>query len=72
MAEARCKLEWGQTSLIACILANAHRNPRKRPAPFTADEFNPYAAARERPAVKVSMSELRKIFEARSGGGNHG
>jgi hypothetical protein len=41
MAQARCKLAWAQTSLIAALVVNAHRDPDSEPA--RPEDFNPLA-----------------------------
>jgi len=63
MAEGRGKAEWSQTSLLAAVIANCHRNPKK-PALKPAD-FNPYlraASAKRAPKLKVGIDALRQVF----------
>lgn len=48
MVEGRSRDRWGHTSSVICVIANAHRDPKKRRRPFQPGEFNPHnrAAAR--------------------------
>lgn len=63
MAEARCRQQWAQTAGLMALLANVHRDPKKRPTPFLPDEFNPYAdVKREEPVVRVGVDFLAKTF----------
>lgn len=39
MAESKARLQWSQTSLIACILWNTHCKPAKKP-----QDFDPFHA----------------------------
>ena len=48
MADGPGRTSWAQTSLIACILANANRDPKKRSRPYTPADFDPYAEDADR------------------------
>lgn len=37
-------MPWHQTALLASILANANRDPKEKPEPFTLEEFLPVSA----------------------------
>lgn len=41
MAEARQSDEWNRTALLAAILANTNRDPKKRPRPYEIQDFHP-------------------------------
>ena len=38
----RERSHWARTSLLACILANSARDPKRQRHPFVPDDFNPY------------------------------
>lgn len=48
LARGRQRSEWAQTSMMLCTFANAHRDRRLRPYPFTPDDFDPFAEYRPR------------------------
>ncbi len=63
MTQARQQSEWGHTSSILALLANCHRDSKKRPAPFAPEEFNPCKRAnREKPVANVPIGVLKDIF----------
>lgn len=43
MAEGREEREWARTSALLALVANVNRDTKKRPKPYTPDEFNPYS-----------------------------
>lgn len=61
MADARRRDEWQHTSAVLAMLANVHRNPKKKPQPFTPADFNPLAE-RKQPVVKTGVRTLKTIF----------
>lgn len=44
---ARARLQWGQTSTLCCLIANANRDPKRKARPFTPSDFNPLVDRRE-------------------------
>ncbi len=63
MADGRGKSEWAHTSMLATVIANCHRHPKK-PA-FKPGDFNPYLRAPKRKdsaKLKVGINVLRQIF----------
>ncbi|MBI1373355.1 MAG: hypothetical protein GC159_11545 [Phycisphaera sp.] len=65
MAEGLGRERWAHTSLICTLIANAHRDPKKR-RPFTPDDFNPYTGRHHRQvAGKPDLTLLRETLEAR-------
>jgi len=54
--EGRQKSEWGRTSLIACIIANANRDPSKQKRPFTPSDFNPYEQIARKPSQGTPLN----------------
>ena len=64
MAEAKGKHDWGIASSVLALLANAHRDPKKKPTPFSPADFNPYLARR---AVGIKLDAgnigfLKQVF----------
>lgn len=63
MADARRRDGWQHTSALLAMLANVHRNPKKKPQPFTPAEFNPLADERKKPVkAKTGVRTLKTIF----------
>ena len=42
MAEARCRERWAHTSAVLALIANVHRDQRKKPTPYKPADFNPH------------------------------
>lgn len=63
MADGRRRDEWRRTARLAQVIANAHRDPKLRPRPYTDADFNDYAPEKspER-RVKMPITVLRSIF----------
>lgn len=62
MVDARRRDEWQHTSAVLAMLANVHRNPKKKPQPFTPAEFNPLVTERKKAQVKTGVRTLKTIF----------
>lgn len=65
MAEGRAAHDWERTSALMALTANCHRDTKRRPAPFTPDEFNPVADRHKKPKApppKVPLTVLKGIF----------
>ena len=63
MADAKRHDAWQHTSTLLALLANIHRNPKKKPQPFSPAEFNPLNNERKRPAkVKAGIRILKSLF----------
>lgn len=43
MVRGKAESQWQQTASILAMLANANRDTKKTPKPFTADDFNPFS-----------------------------
>jgi hypothetical protein len=70
MAEARGRSDWSHTSAILTLLANVHRDPKRRGRPYTPADFNPYTRRRARPiTVERLTDEIMMIAESRKGRG---
>ena len=64
MAEGRSRLEWSQTAEVLSMIANANRDPKKKPSPFKAEDFNPWAHEdrdKRPPRVRAGVEAL-KVF----------
>lgn len=63
MAEARERSEWGRTSALLALIANAHRDPKKTRA-FKPGDFDPYA---QRGQERTNdMPALRALFRGKN------
>lgn len=60
MAEGVMRERWQHTSSLMCLIANAHRDPRKTGA-FKPSDFDPYS--RRDAAVVGSITDMRHLFE---------
>lgn len=63
MAKARQSEAWDHTSLLANILANAHRNQKERPQAYPIHHFHPYKRTQAKSGVSVKQCGT-KIFAA--------
>lgn len=61
MAEGRIRERWTHTSAVLALLANIHRDRRKRPTPYKPADFDPYHH-RQQQAHKVSIDILKQVF----------
>ena len=61
MAEARGRADWGRTSAMLALLANAHRDP-KRSRAFKPTDFNPYEVERRVVGKTRDLSILKTVF----------
>ncbi len=59
MAEGRARDEWVRMSSLMALIANAHRDPKKR-CSFKPRDFDPFAR-RSRP-VKVGIGVLKNVY----------
>jgi hypothetical protein len=71
MAEAARKEHWQHTAWLAAMIANANRDPRRKPSPYTPDDFNPMVFGKKRGSrsgdvvvTKENIGELREMFTA--------
>jgi hypothetical protein len=63
MHDARATDAWNHTSTVLALLANAHRDTRKKPAPFKPSDFHPCREARQRERpLPVEISVLKTVF----------
>jgi hypothetical protein len=62
MAEGRSRAEWGRTSALLALIANCHRDPKKRNQPYTPADFDPHARKAAGPPAKVNIKDLKHEF----------
>lgn len=67
MVEARRQEAWQHTAWVSAMIANANRDPKRRPQPFMPDEFNPMVKRAETPGVILvtdeNIHDIRNRFE---------
>ncbi len=59
MAEGRARDEWQRASAMMALLANCHRDPRKR-RPYRPNDFDPFQRTQQ--PIKVGVHVLRDVF----------
>lgn len=73
MAEGRSRAAWGHTAAVMALIANVHRDAKRRPTPYAARDFNPYGQAdgarRNASLPKVKISSLKDVIMGAFGGG---
>lgn len=65
MADGRLRERWNHTAAVLAMLANAHRDQRRRAEPFGVADFHPFAAPRREEPLKVDITVLRDVFVPR-------
>lgn len=73
MADATRREAWQHTAWLSAMIANANRDPKKKPSPFQPDDFNPLAK-RDRKAGAVivddeTIGDLKVMFAQMGGKG---
>lgn len=67
MADAVRSEAWRHTAWIAAMIANANRDPKKKPAPYQPDDFNPMLQKDKRTGsvtvTKENISDVKDAFE---------
>jgi len=67
MAEARSRDNWARTSAVLALIATAHRDPKKHPAPFRPADFDPWARVDRRKRA-IPVTDIRQLKAAFTGG----
>jgi hypothetical protein len=62
MGEARSQLAWNHTSAVLAMLANLHRDQRKKPSPYKPADFHPHIRMKPATIQKVGIAVLKQIF----------
>ncbi len=63
MVDGQRREAWQHTSSLLATLANIHRDPKKKPRPFTASDFQPRAwqtSVRKQPQTNLRI--LKQVF----------
>jgi len=71
LAEAARREAWQHTAWLSAMIANANRDPHKKPSPFQPDDFNPLVQ-RDKKATAVVVDEhtigdLKAMFVGQGG-----
>lgn len=61
MARGRMRRQWDQTAAVLALIANCHRDPKKRGSPYRPEEFNPFAEDAGRGGMKLTASNLNAL-----------
>jgi hypothetical protein len=61
MAEARVKHDWRQTANILALIANGHRDPKKKPTPWEPWDFCPLLQEEQPEPLPGTIHDL-KVF----------
>lgn len=64
MADGKGRDEWGRMSSLLAMLANIHRDPKKKRRPYTPVEFNPYHAPKRKRGHPVTVDRLAREIES--------
>jgi len=74
MADGKRKHDWSQAAMVAAVIANCHRDPKRQRRPYHPDDFNPMTPRRPKPmltpidlamalGVPVTEEQRRKAAE---------
>lgn len=61
MAEGRRRHDWAQTSQILCLMAEQHRDKKKKPKPFEPDDFNPMVSKKRRKGTPITAANITDL-----------
>ena len=62
MADARRREAWSHTSFLLSMLANVHRNTKKKPRPYSPNDFNPFTNKSSHQTPKADIRILKQVF----------
>ena len=62
MTDARRRATWTHTSHLLAQLATVHRDPKRKPRPYSARDFNPTVQANLPPKPKANIRILKDVF----------
>ena len=68
LEEAKIKRSDQQAALICCVLANINRDKKKKPKPFTVDDFMPKLVGKKEKQTPQQQFEIVKLLNAAFGG----
>jgi hypothetical protein len=68
MTRGRAVRQWDETAALMAVIANCHRNPKRRPSPYTADDFHPFAPRHTTRGLRLTPANIGilKVFLPRS------
>jgi hypothetical protein len=61
-AEGKHQFAWQLQSALMCLLANIHRNAKKRPQPYKPQDFNPLEKIKPRKMTRAKFIESLAAF----------
>ena len=61
MADGRRQEDWSHTAHLLSLIANCHRDPKKRRAPFQPAHFDPTRKRRRPKRLKKETGDLRLL-----------
>jgi len=62
MVDARRQDQWSHTAAVMALVANVHRNPKRRSSPYAPAEFHPLAERKQVSVAKVGVRVLKDVF----------
>jgi len=62
MADARRKDQWSHTAAVLALVANVHRNPKKRSKPYSPAEFHPFVERKPVTIEQAGIRVLKRVF----------
>jgi hypothetical protein len=72
MHEGAGQERWSRTAAVICVIANANRDPKKRPREYKPADFDPYEIAKRKAkerheSTPESLALLRETMQAWKG-----
>ena len=61
MADGRRQEDWSHTAHLLSLVANCHRDPKKRRTPFQPADFDPTRKRRKRKREKKETGDIRLL-----------
>jgi len=62
MTGARRQDQWSHTAAVMALVANVHRNPKKRSKPYSPAEFHPLVERKPVTIEKAGIRILKRVF----------
>ena len=62
MVGARRQDQWSHTAAVMALVANVHRNPKKRSKPYSPTEFHPLVERKPVTIAKTGIRVLKRVF----------
>jgi len=61
MFEGAKREAWHHTSSVLCMMANARRDPKKKPKPFSPRDFDPTQKKRGRNRTGIPVTDIQQL-----------